>query len=556
MDPDILRWCIEFIARQETVSDNLLTKILSGLPVVTERSSLQKELVIRAITGCISEGLITESILNSLEKMEELDRGDGIMVAASLKRAYCAAAVDCTTVYLEASSFKQGKYLEAVDRIWRGRFRGLESRQSELVTDELKGCRDEIEAALWDAHARVRLLARQTNALHLIDVYLNEVLTIVGPPFLEVVAQTQTKQPRLVSSVEVRAQNLGNLDSGGVDVVGVEELSSRANEGIEAKGEEQKKPHDAKNNQMEASGTGSGGSTYRGQSETDVMVLEREEAENAGDVGWLGDENLKEYQHNHGQSSSSICVELRAAKRKEFHGKMELPKCQHPTSRRQARRPAVINDIDDEELPIELPPRSKYDILPSPEFNKVIESLRASSLELQRVVRDPLPDALRIAEAVQSKIARNQVHHDLDTANTPNSGETVQNVGSHILKRSVHTHSSDQAVHNNVPRPSLMERNVTAHTYEWDDSVDGSPQRIRLDDPTRAATSPLNKLSRKRKGNWTGAEEEALLQGVREYGVGNWKLIWNAKQDVLALRSTVDLKDKWRNMQKYHRGSV
>ncbi|KFK37707.1 hypothetical protein AALP_AA3G018600 [Arabis alpina] len=45
---------------------------------------------------------------------------------------------------------------------------------------------------------------------------------------------------------------------------------------------------------------------------------------------------------------------------------------------------------------------------------------------------------------------------------------------------------------------------------------------------------------------WTPEEEEALREGVKKYGKA-WKHIKNLNPDVLADRTEVDLKDKWRN---------
>ncbi|POM60582.1 Telomeric repeat binding protein [Phytophthora palmivora] len=50
---------------------------------------------------------------------------------------------------------------------------------------------------------------------------------------------------------------------------------------------------------------------------------------------------------------------------------------------------------------------------------------------------------------------------------------------------------------------------------------------------------------------WSTAEVEFLRQGVETYGVGNWKTILSAGQDVfLSHRTNVDLKDKWKNLAK------
>ncbi|KAL0694724.1 hypothetical protein Bca4012_061904 [Brassica carinata] len=54
----------------------------------------------------------------------------------------------------------------------------------------------------------------------------------------------------------------------------------------------------------------------------------------------------------------------------------------------------------------------------------------------------------------------------------------------------------------------------------------------------------------KEKSKWTEDEEDALLAGVKEHGPGKWKNILRDPKfaGVLALRSNIDLKDKWRNL--------
>ncbi|KAK4377219.1 hypothetical protein RND71_003515 [Anisodus tanguticus] len=52
------------------------------------------------------------------------------------------------------------------------------------------------------------------------------------------------------------------------------------------------------------------------------------------------------------------------------------------------------------------------------------------------------------------------------------------------------------------------------------------------------------------KQKWTPEEEAALKAGIRKYGPGKWRTILKDSEfsGVLYLRSNVDLKDKWRNM--------
>ncbi|XP_027932131.1 uncharacterized protein LOC114187915 isoform X3 [Vigna unguiculata] len=82
-------------------------------------------------------------------------------------------------------------------------------------------------------------------------------------------------------------------------------------------------------------------------------------------------------------------------------------------------------------------------------------------------------------------------------------------------------------------QPNLMERNRTAHTLEWDDSIDNSPQVIQ---------------PRRKKRKWSSLEEETLRAGVKMFGEGNWATIRSFYSNIFDNRSGVDLKDKWRNM--------
>ncbi|KAI3911918.1 hypothetical protein MKW92_009296 [Papaver armeniacum] len=52
------------------------------------------------------------------------------------------------------------------------------------------------------------------------------------------------------------------------------------------------------------------------------------------------------------------------------------------------------------------------------------------------------------------------------------------------------------------------------------------------------------------KQKWTAEEEEALIAGINKHGTGKWKNIQKDPEygHILAARSNIDLKDKWRNM--------
>lgn len=59
------------------------------------------------------------------------------------------------------------------------------------------------------------------------------------------------------------------------------------------------------------------------------------------------------------------------------------------------------------------------------------------------------------------------------------------------------------------------------------------------------------------KQKWTAEEEAALKAGIAKHGAGKWRTILRDPEfsDVLSLRSNVDLKDKWRNMNVMASGS-
>ncbi|CAG9463568.1 unnamed protein product [Pedinophyceae sp. YPF-701] len=97
---------------------------------------------------------------------------------------------------------------------------------------------------------------------------------------------------------------------------------------------------------------------------------------------------------------------------------------------------------------------------------------------------------------------------------------------------------------------------VTGATARTEDSAESeggrasaSPVRSgkRERRPTkRKVGAPLRMIKQK----WTEEEVAALRYGVEKYGVGKWRLVQNDAElgPILAHRSNVDLKDKWRNL--------
>ncbi|KAI9162514.1 hypothetical protein LWI28_028076 [Acer negundo] len=306
---------------------------------------------------------------------------------------------------------------------------------------------------------------------------------------------------------------------------------------------------------------------------------------------------------------------LRIEKGKGIQKENLLTKSKHIACHRRARGPVRITNNEESGLDASC---SKYDTVPTPEVNKVQEALKSSSLELHVMVKDPLPSALRLAEAVISNIARRTQNHDhsMEAQNTvPNHDPSVEtrNINEHgpnpssnayaepvqandsshrnpILNHEPFVEEQNDVEHvpnppcngnvepvrdndsnyrnqscsnqNNVPKPSLMEGNGTAHTYEIQLMAHREDRPIILVDFTclvhrgwLCRQSPLKKyevakLARRINKRWSLEEEDALRKGVQELGRGNRKLILRSNPEAFSERTKVDMKDKWRNMTR------
>ncbi|XP_068311655.1 uncharacterized protein [Pyrus communis] len=274
-----------------------------------------------------------------------------------------------------------------------------------------------------------------------------------------------------------------------------------------------------------------------------------------------------------------------------------MPRRKHLAHRR-TRGPIRIRDAEDLGTDVS---DGKYGSLDTPEVNRAQEALKSSISELQELVTDPLPDALRVSETVRSSLAMRSVSHvngkDVGAENPSieKGAEPVQsnndNVGNLPSRHQNDPQSSgiEKDVPNppvdpggteslqtdaanlrnpsfsnqtNVARPSLAERNSTTRTFEWEESINTSQEgtkkdagRLHLPSPKRTAVSPLKKhedtrFSKRRKvKRWSLLEEDTLRTGVQKYGEGSWSLILKSYSDIFKERTQVDLKDKWRNMK-------
>ena len=102
-----------------------------------------------------------------------------------------------------------------------------------------------------------------------------------------------------------------------------------------------------------------------------------------------------------------------------------------------------------------------FDLPSTPEVHEVQEALKSSSLDLKAVVKDPLPDALNIADTVVSSIERKDAgkqpveenHVGANPSIAESSGAVQANEGT--LGNHCSEHQKD------APRQSLMARSST-----------------------------------------------------------------------------------------------
>ncbi|KAK9131576.1 hypothetical protein Sjap_012063 [Stephania japonica] len=197
----------------------------------------------------------------------------------------------------------------------------------------------------------------------------------------------------------------------------------------------------------------------------------------------------------------------------------------------------------------------KHKLPLAPEVDKVRKELKSSTSELLVSIEDPLPDALRVAATISSQMTRNETNH-------MHSGENHNARGSNACNPSdVGNRMKEIVTENQLPQSSIELWNSSAQTHKLDEcsiesSSDGLPNRLHLRTRSNRRTSPSIKNDtervavRRQTKRWTSFEEQKLRDAVKTYGKGNWKVILMMSSNVFGDRTTIDLKDKWRNLIK------
>ncbi|GAA0140959.1 hypothetical protein LIER_02209 [Lithospermum erythrorhizon] len=521
IDPDISRWILEFLLRKP-IKDSILIPLASALPIAENNFIIKKLFFLRILEFEVSNCMISEKFLEFLEQIHELDQLLGNKECPdSLKKAYCAVAIECSVRCLRNGySDVKGEFFDVVKRVWRGRVGVMIEGNNGLVFEELLDWKCDIEDAVWEESVCLKVVERSKDidVVEVVRAYLREEKARMGPSFLELVVQELKGRESVIRG----ARKTGEGDQCGRD------------DGHELK------------------------------------------FDNKGKTA-LGDTGKRN----------------------------SLPRRKHVARKRSrlvssgySRGSKIVNFDDSCAGP------SFHDHLPlpgTPEVEKVQDSLESSRLELRAVVKDPLPEALRLAESVTHVMhvaikdleppadknlellgGQNRGKSPVDNAENPQSGEAnvgVENVdfeppgdqnrGKDSVNNAVNVQSGEANTGNgicsgqtSVPK-SLLERNKTARTFEWDDSIDRLPEdlsdsssRPYLPSPRAMYVTPLNMYKeqnlqkRRQKKRWSTVEEDTLRAGVQKFGKGYWKLILNTYRDIFEDRTEVDLKDKWRNMTR------
>lgn len=113
--------------------------------------------------------------------------------------------------------------------------------------------------------------------------------------------------------------------------------------------------------------------------------------------------------------------------------------------------------------------QNKFDILASSEVSKAQEALKSSSVDLQTVVQDPLPDALEIAAGILSNTGQANQKESENNQNQLDVDANTASVEKHIDDNCMGDagNGKQNAVKcDGKSWPGFMARNRTAHTYE------------------------------------------------------------------------------------------
>ncbi|XP_065870878.1 uncharacterized protein [Euphorbia lathyris] len=467
MDKHISVWLLEFLARKQ-ISPRLLNGMFTN-PHFSVRETnnprLKRTICLNTIQEKIANGdVASELILESLEIIEELDRREGSLVTDSLKLAYLAVAVECTVKYLRIPGSPQqedqGQFFEAVKRIWRERIGKMDQlKKSELVTKELRELKGEMEAALEDSKARERLMGRvgQAEALRLVRVYVNEALVIMGPSFIELAtrAEMELKRKRKYGDkIEMKERNKPNTapELAVADGPVRQELKRKRKNGDEVETEEGSKPN----------------------ADPELVVLDgspRQELKKRKDGDKVGME----------EGTDPELVVLDGPPRQEIGG------MQQQNGVFEACFPESSHDVmDSQNVETSIPStKFSFNLVPTPKFVKVREALKHSWMELHALVNDPLPEALRVSDALRAEIREKSLNKEISVENQ--NGNNID-----APRPAINAEASGAAKEISNPVPSQVNQNMKTNAeIRMSSHQVVAAQRSLMEHNTTACTSEV-----------------------------------------------------------------
>lgn len=182
-DPDVATWVLESYLRQP-LDYKTLDSVLNSLPFPRENPKLQKLVLLKKLESEVSERPVSETTLELMERLEEVAAASDAM-----RRAYCAAAVDCTLRRVNIGGYE---FFERVKRVWRSRIGTMKKNAAErgLGSDLLWEWKEMMETAVFDDGVAESVLKKFEGvcAVEAVMVYLREETEKMTPSFLELVA--------------------------------------------------------------------------------------------------------------------------------------------------------------------------------------------------------------------------------------------------------------------------------------------------------------------------------------------------------------------------------
>ncbi|KAL4181711.1 hypothetical protein AMTRI_Chr12g238780 [Amborella trichopoda] len=594
-------WIMEFLLDQR-VEDWVINSLICVLPLSDRNLFLKKLILLQRLSSDMSKGLITERILDSLEMMSELERGNQVSenFRVSLSDAYVAVAAECSVRFLREESVNSKEYLETLRRIWEERIAHITNEDNGgFVSARLKELRVEFEAAVDQPHSIASLLSayKYRDALNSLNRLLAVARNEMGPSFLELAAEAACMESGdlLIEGEEGQImekvgndEELADLDAVGMALDNTHKTGVPVNEELSTPSIDMRKrgsfsreefvlgEHlmegmvvvESRRNRV----LGKEDCIHATMHSTHIKTVFEDPLPDARQTAaQLGQRSTTWTIDRTDESSEDILNQIDVEKRLPLNAETGDKESSVHSQRNQMSGKAKLLHTKTHTNLIE---GNKYDRFLTPEVSKVQEALKRSSLNLQTVVEDPLPNALEIAAqlSMESKTDQTVEEGSGETQDQIVAGEhqsVIADKGNEARSmEEVRTEDQGQSHRVPLPRPSLMAWNSTACAQEWDDGSIESlseestnhSQGIHLPSPRTRHVSPLRmdeagkRLMKRKNKKWTLLEEETLREAVNKYGQGNWKLILNCYSEIFDGRTQVNLKDKWRTMMNSKRG--